>query len=99
MGRDALKLGKIQRMILYCAQILYLKCISELKVDSGDRFPICLLNYVYVKQIRIQPYTQKCSLKQQYVILSVRLVVWVGVKTDGFKVSSKPYHPRVAGSR
>ena len=51
MGRDALKLGMIQRMILYCAQILYLKCISELKVDSGDRFPICLLNYVYVKQI------------------------------------------------
>ena len=39
------------------------------------------------------------SLKQQYVILSVRLVVWVGVKTDDFKVSSKPYHPRVAGSR
>lgn len=43
MGRDALKLGMIQRMILYCARILYLKCISELKVNSGDRFPICLL--------------------------------------------------------
>lgn len=43
MGRDASKLGMVQWMILYCAQILYLKCISELKVDSGDRFPICLL--------------------------------------------------------
>ena len=40
-----------------------------------------------------------CSLKQQYVILSVRLVVWVGAKTDGSKVSSKPYYPRVAGNR
>jgi hypothetical protein len=39
------------------------------------------------------------SLKQTYVILSVRLVVWVGVKTDGFKVSRKPYCPRVAGNR
>ena len=47
MGRDALKLGMIQRMILYCAQILYLKCISELKVNSGDRFPICLLNWLF----------------------------------------------------
>ena len=59
MGRDASKLGMVQRMILCCARMFYLKCISELKVDSGDRFPICLL-------IKIS------SLKRQYVILSVR---------------------------
>ena len=43
MGRDALKLGMVQKMILRCAQMLYLKCISELRVDSVDRSPICLL--------------------------------------------------------
>ena len=36
---------------------------------------------------------------RSYVILPARLVVWVGVKTDGFKVSSKPYYPRVTGNR
>lgn len=43
MGRDALKLGVVQKMILCCTQMLYLKCISELRVDSVDRSPICLL--------------------------------------------------------
>lgn len=39
MGRDALKLGMIQRMILYCAQILYLKCIFGTKSRFGRSFP------------------------------------------------------------
>ena len=44
MGRDALKLGMVQKMILRCAQMLYLKCISELRVDSVDRSPHMLAN-------------------------------------------------------
>lgn len=43
MGRDASKLGMVQWMILYCAQILYLKCIFGTKSRFGWSFPICLL--------------------------------------------------------
>ena len=44
MGRDALKLGMIQRMILYCARILYLKCIFGTKSRFGRSFPHMLAN-------------------------------------------------------
>ena len=44
MGRDALKLGMIQRMILYCAQVLYLKCIFGTKSKFGRSFPHMLAN-------------------------------------------------------
>ena len=46
-----------------------------------------------------QQVTGSIPAEGSYFILSVRLVVWVGVKTDGSKVSSKPYYPRVAGNR
>lgn len=48
MGRDALKLGMIQRMILYCAQILYLKCIFGTKSRFGRSFPHMLAKYMYM---------------------------------------------------
>ena len=44
MGRDALKLGMIQKMILYCARILYLKCIFGTKSKFGRSFPNMLAN-------------------------------------------------------
>ena len=44
MGRDASKLGMIQRRILYCAQILYLKCIFRTKSRFGRSFPHMLAN-------------------------------------------------------
>lgn len=50
-------------------------------------------------EVQILLYPLKMFFEITIVILFVRLVVWVGVKTDGFKVSRKPYYPRVAGSR
>jgi hypothetical protein len=44
-------------------------------------------------------YSTKMFFETIYVILSTRLVVWMGVETDDFKVSRKPYYPRAAGSR
>ena len=44
MGRDALKLGMVQRMILRCARMFYLKCIFGTKSRFGRSFPHMLAN-------------------------------------------------------
>ena len=62
MGRDASKLGMVQRMILYCARILYRKCIFGTKSKFGDRSPICLLingSYICTKSCVIQVLVRK----------------------------------------
>ena len=67
MGRDALKLGMIQRMILYCARILYLKCIFGTKSIFGRSFPHMLANKSH---IRLQTYIGR-SLKDNQAVIRI----------------------------
>lgn len=80
MGRDALKLGMIQGMILYCAQILYLKCIFGTKSRFGRSFPHMLANKK--SHIRLQTYIGRSLKDNQAVIRIYSAQKWLIVVID-----------------
>lgn len=65
MGRDASKLGMIQRMILYCARIFYLKCIFGTKSRFGRSFPHMLANknHMWITKIFFMIMKVKAKIK------------------------------------
>lgn len=68
MGRDASKLGMVQRMILYCAQILYLKCIFGTKSRFGRSFPHMLANKMGLVSALNRALSKYSSAKEKQIM-------------------------------